>query len=159
LGSVGFGDDADVAVATLTGILGPPDEDSGWIPAFSGFGTCPGEQVRGVRWATMWILLTDGTTEWRADEVPHFFSYLNSVFFDDSQSLGLATEEGIALGSTVGSLRATYGGNVVIEFDELVDGFIYTVMVPTPGRLSGGLTGDQDDDLVTSIDGGTGCGQ
>ncbi|MBT8247437.1 MAG: hypothetical protein KJN73_06450 [Acidimicrobiia bacterium] len=159
LGSVGFGNEADVAVATLTTLLGPPDDDSGWIDSFSGFGTCPGEAVRGLRWATLWVLMTDGSTEWRDDGVPHFFSYLNSVFFDDSQSLGLTTEAGIALGSPVGALRDTYGSDVVVGIDELIDGFIYTITVPAPGYLSGGLTGAQDEDLITSIDGGTGCGE
>jgi hypothetical protein len=159
LGSVEFGNEADIAVATLTSLLGPPDDDSGWIDSFSGFGTCPGETVRGLRWATMWVLMTDGSTEWRDDGVPHFFSYLNSVFYDDSRSLGLTTEAGIALGSPVDALRDTYGSDVAIGFEELVDGFLYTITVPAPGHLSGGLTGDQDEDLITSIDGGIGCGE
>ncbi len=103
--------------------------------------------------------MTDGDTEWRSDGVPHFFSYLNSVFYDDTRSLGLLTEEGIALGDPIAALIETYGDRVQISFDDLINGFIYNVDIPQPGRLGGGLTGDQNDDLVTSIDGGTGCGE
>jgi hypothetical protein len=159
LGSVAFGEEADQVVETITALLGTPDEDSGWIPSFSGFGTCPGEQVRGLRWKTLWVLMTDGETEWRNDGTAHFFSYLNSVFYGDGQSLGLLTSDGIALGDPISSLRDTYGTRLQISFDELINGFFYNVDVPAPGLLSGGLTGDQDDDLITSIDGGSGCGE
>jgi hypothetical protein len=159
LGSVALGDEAESAVEVLTSLLGPPDDDSGWIPALSGFGTCPGEEVRGLRWATLWVLMTDGTTEWRDDGVPHFFTYLNSVFYDEVKSLGLTTEEGIALGSTLDALREAYGEDVVVIFDDFADGYIYSITVPPPGRLGGGLTGDLDEDLITSIDGGSGCGE
>ncbi len=153
-----FGTEAGEAVTTITAVLGEPDEDSGWIPSFSGFGNCPGEQVRGLRWATMWLLMTDGDTEWRSDESPHFFAYLNSVFYGDGQSLGLVTDEGIGLGDPVTTLESAYGAEVLITFDELIEGFIFNIEVPEPGRLGGGLTGDGDDDLITSVDGGQGCG-
>ena len=159
LGSVTFGDEADVAVDALTTLLGTPDDDSGWIPALSGFGTCPGEQVRGLRWATLWVLMTDGATEWRDDGVPHFFAYLNSVFYDESRSLGLTTEEGIALGARLDAVREAYGEDLVVSFDDFADGYIYAITVTPPGRLGGGLTGDLDEDLITSIDGGSGCGE
>ncbi len=115
--------------------------------------------MRGLRWATMWVLMTDGETPWRDDGVRHFFSYLNSVFYDDTESLGLLTEAGIALGDPVSSLQATYGDRVQIIFDELTDGFIYNIDVAAPGHLGGGVTGDQDNDLITAIDGGDGCGE
>ena len=159
LGAVFFGMESEAAVASLTAALGPPDEDSGWIPSFSGFGTCPGEQVRGLRWATMWALMTDGETEWRSDGIPHFFAYLNSVFYDESQSLGLLTEEGIGLGNTVADLRDTYGDRVEITFDELIDSHAFSIVVPAPGWLWGVSTGENDADLITSIDGGSGCGE
>jgi hypothetical protein len=102
--------------------------------------------------------MTDGETGWRSDGVPHFFAYLNSVFFDDSQSLGLLTPGGIGLGDPVETLKVAYGDQVQIRYDELIEGFLYTIEVPVPGRLGGGLTGDQNEDLITSIDGGFGCG-
>ena len=157
MGTVAFGAEADAAVTTIIAALGEPDDDSGWIPSFSGFGTCPGEQVRGLRWATLWALMTDGDTEWRSDGVPHFFSYLNVRYPD--QLLGLVTEEGIGLGDTVEALKDAYGDRVGITFDEIFEDYVYNVQVPEPGRLSGGLTGDADDDIVVSIDGGVGCGE
>jgi hypothetical protein len=159
LGAVAFGTEVEAAVLSITAALGAPDEDSGWRPSFSGFGTCPGEQVRGLRWATMWALMTDGETGWRDDGTPHFFAYLNSVFYDDSQSLGLLTEEGVGLGDTVEALEDAYGDRVEITFDELFDGYVFDIDVPAPGRLWGASTGDEDHDLITSIDGGQGCGE
>jgi len=159
LGVVAFGSEAEIAVASIIAALGAPDEDSGWVPSFSRFGTCPGEQVRGLRWATMWALMTDGDTEWRNDGVPHFFSYLNSVFFEDGQSLGLLTEEGIGLGDTVADLDAAYRDRLEVSFEELFNGYVFSIEVPEPGRLWGGLTGDDGDDRITSIDGGVGCGE
>ncbi len=154
-----FGSEAETALRAISEALGSPDEDSGWIPSFSGFGTCPGEEVRGIRWATLWALMTDGSTEWRNDGVPHFFSYLNSVFYDDSQSLGLLTEEMVGLGDTVKDLKDAYGKSVEITYEEFIDGYLFTIDVPAPGRLWGGLTGDKKDDLITAIDGGQGCGE
>lgn len=154
-----FGSEAETALAAITAALGPPDEDSGWIPSFSGFGTCPGEEVRALRWATMWAYMTDGNTEWRNDGVPHFFSYLNSVFESETASLGLLTEEGIGLGDSVKALRDAYGNRVEIMYEEFYDGYVFNIDVPAPGRLWGGLTGGEDDDLITSIDGGAGCGE
>ena len=154
-----FGSEAETALAAITAALGPPDEDSGWIPSFSGFGTCPGEEVRALRWATMWAYMTDGNTEWRNDGVPHFFSYLNSVFVSETASLGLLTEEGIGLGDSVKALRDAYGNRVEIMYEEFYDGYVFNIDVPAPGRLWGGLTGGEDDDLITSIDGGAGCGE
>lgn len=157
LGAAPFGTDVDTTISTITAALGDPDEDTGWLPSFSGFGTCPGEEVRGLRWATMWALFTDGDTEWRDDGTPHFFSYLNSVFFDESQSVGLLTEEGVGLGDTVGSLIAAYSGDVAISYEELFEGYVFRV--DGPDILWGSLTGDQEDDRITAIDGGWGCGE
>ena len=159
LGEVTFGTDADTAITEIAAALGEPDEDSGWIPSFSGFGTCPGEQVRGIRWATMWALMTDGETEWRADGIPHFFAYLNSVFYDEDQSLGLLTAEGVGLGDSARDLEDAYGDRLEITFEEWLDTYLFNIDVPAPGRLWGGLTGGDDDDLITSIDGGQGCGE
>jgi hypothetical protein len=103
--------------------------------------------------------MTDGETEWRNDGVPDFFAYLNSVFFGDGRSLGLLTAEGIGLGDPVDTLQAVYGDRAQITYDDLIEGFLYTIEVPAPGRLGGGLTGDQNEDLITSIDGGFGCGE
>lgn len=154
-----FGSEAETAIAAITAALGPPDEDTGWIPSFSGFGTCPGEEVRVVRWATMWAYMTDGSTEWRDDGVPHFFSYLNSVFASETASLGLLTDDGVGLGDTVKALRDAYGSRVEIMYEEFYDGYVFNIDVAAPGQLWGGLTGGDDDDLITSIDGGTGCGE
>ncbi len=159
LGEVPFGTEVEGAIARLGEILGPADDDTGWGPSFSGFGACPGERVRGVRWGTLWALFADGRTEWGSAAAPHFFAYLNSVFFDESRSLGLLTEEGIGLGDSVASLEAAYESRLTISFEELVGGHVFIIEVAEPGVLSGALTGDGETDLITAIDGGRGCGE
>jgi hypothetical protein len=154
-----FGTEPEAAVTRMTEVLGPPDEDSGWIPSFSGFGTCPGEEVRGIRWGTLWLLMTDGETEWLDNGGRHFFAYLNSVFYDDTRSLGLLTEEGIGLGDTVKQLKDAYGERVEITYEDFIEGYLFTIEVPAPGQIRGGLTGENNDDLITAIDGGRGCGE
>lgn len=159
LGEVTFGTEAEAAITRLTGILGPPAEDAGWEPSFSGFGTCPGEQVRGVRWGTLWALFTDGETEWRSDGTRHFFTYLNSVFYDESTSLGLLTEDGVGLGDGLARLRDTYGSRVAVFYDEFFETYVFSVEWPEPGVLWGTMTGDQPTSLITTIEGGRGCGE
>ena len=154
-----FGTEAEAALEVLVTTLGPPDEDTGWIPSFSGFGTCPGEQVRVIRWVTLWAYLTDGGTEWRNDGVPHLFSYIYALSPTETRSLDLLTEAGIGLGDTVKALRDAYGDTVEIAYEDFIDGYLYTIDLAPPARLSGGLTGDGNKDLVTSVDGGQGCGE
>ena len=154
-----FGTEAEAALEVLVTTLGPPDEDTGWIPSFSGFGTCPGEQVRVIRWVTLWAYLTDGGTEWRNDGVPHLFSYIYALSPTETRSLDLLTEAGIGLGDTVKALRDAYGDTVEIAYEEFIDGYLYTIDLPPPARLWGGLTGDGNKDLITSVDGGRGCGE
>jgi hypothetical protein len=85
----------------------------------------------------------------------HLFAYsYGSVEDLETTPEGLATPEGIGLGTTVEFLRAAYP-EVVVEAGEegLIPPNFYV-----DDQLSGRLTGGADDDLVTVIIGGDPCG-
>ncbi|MGH2729201.1 MAG: hypothetical protein ACRDJI_01170 [Actinomycetota bacterium] len=162
LGAVKFGADPEMVIHRLNQQFGPPDEDSGYIPSFSVFGTCPGEKVRGVRWKSLLVLFTDGATDFGRQGRRHFFEYRDQLFVTSggsTGSLGLTTAEGIGLGSTVADLRAAYGDRLEISPHSLPgDVPRFTVEVDT-GQLSGTLTGARRTDSVHAILGGFGCGE
>lgn len=155
---IDFGTDADQTVASFEEILGPPTDDTGWVPPVDSegvqvYGPCPGTLIRVVDWSNLKTVYTNAQTQWGAEGTRHFFFYSYVLF--DSDVLGLSTAEGIGLGSTVEDLRAAYGDTIDIISDEFGDYF--NVSVPAPGVLWGFLTGP--DGTVMSIQGGTGCGE
>jgi hypothetical protein len=157
---VDFGDPPELVIAALTAAFGSPDEDSGWIEAAtSPYGVCPGEQVRGVRWRDLLVLFTDGETPYgTADPMGHFFAYVDSIFLDQRDPLGLETEEEIGLGSTRAELEQAYGDRVTITEDE-VFGVFFEIEVPDPAVLWGHLEGASSGAPITDIRGGSGCGE
>ncbi|MGH8937213.1 MAG: hypothetical protein ACRDXD_13295 [Acidimicrobiia bacterium] len=157
---VDFGDPPELVIAALTAAFGSPDEDSGWIgAATSPYGVCPGEQVRGVRWRDLLVLFSDGDTPYgTADPMGHFFSYVDSIFFDQQDLLGLETEEEIGLGSTRAELEEAYGDRVTITEDE-VFGVFFEIEVPDPAVLWGHLEDASSGAPITDIRGGSGCGE
>ena len=151
-----FGDDPEEAIDALTGALGNPDEDTGWVGSSdSQFGTCPGTVVRGVRWQTLWALFTDGETDWEDDD-PHFFAYQLASFFDPSADMGLVTEEGIGLGSSRTELENAYGNRVIIGFDQAADGWTFQIDDP-PEAILGSLTGEAATDVIESMRSAVNC--
>jgi hypothetical protein len=158
LGDLAFGTDADTAIAALIATIGPADEDSGWIDAFSGFGSCPGTQVRVVRWVSLEAFFSDGPTDWAPASTPHLFHYSHSISAGGGESLDLATEAGVRLGSTVLELKTAYGDGVLIVDDPLF-GVVWEVDVAGPGILWGTASAPTDEGTVDSINGGTGCGE
>lgn len=160
LGIARFGDDPDTAVAAVATVLGSPTEDSGWIDPFSVFGTCPGTEVRGVSWGDLTLLFTDAEDGTAPEGGRHLFSYAYFVGLNDGRPLGLATADGITLGSTVAALEAAYGNQLVIFVDEFFGTSWEVEFDLETGRFLGGaLTGAADEDFVASIAGGIGCGE
>jgi hypothetical protein len=152
LGVAAFGESAEDAIGAVTAVLGEPDLDSGWVEPLS-IGACAGTAARFVAWGSLYLYLADESQV--ANGERHFFSYS----YGDERDLaeapeGLATPEGIGLGTTVEFLRAAYEG-VAVEPGE--EGLIAPTFY-VDDRLSGRLTGDADDDLVTVIIGGDPCG-
>lgn len=155
LGVTDLGDGYDEAMERLVLSLGLPESDTGWISSISDVGTCPGEIVRIVRWAGLRTFFSDGPTEYGSDE-RHLF-YFSQSRVEAEEPADLTTSEGIGLGSTVAELEAGYGTDVAIVTD-LQFGPQFMIDPPGPNFMSGTLTGTSDDDVVTSIAGGFGCG-
>lgn len=154
---VPFGTGVDDTIDAVSAVLGPPTEDSGWIDAFSVYGTCPLPVIRGVHWDGFVALFTRSETEFAAEGVGHFFSW----YYPYGDELGLRTEAGIGIGSTVSQLQAAYSGSGFVlvpwEFDD-TQGFWSTRQFDAE-QLYGYTTGLDPADTVTGINGGTGCGE
>jgi hypothetical protein len=156
---VTFGTEPEATRTALVGVLGTPDDDSGWIDSFSVYGTCPGSQVRMIRWGTLQVFMTDADSTYSTPAAigPHFFHYRVSNWDGSWTSLGLGTDEGMGLGNTVAELTAAYGADVEYIHDDIFD--IYWFSIVGPGELGGTLTGPDATDTIHYLSGGAGCGE
>lgn len=155
IGPLAFGADADRVVERLTGYLGPPDDDTGWVDV-SEYGACIGDTVRFVRWASLRIFLTDGPSDWAPADTPHLAAYENGEALG-TPVLDLRTEDGIRVGLPVGDLRTILDDGQIVG-DELL-GAAFAVDPPGPGILWGLLSGLDATDVVESVAGGFSCGE
>lgn len=155
LGGVPFGTLADDAVLQLGQLLGDPDEDTGWTPAFE---TCPGPQARIVRWTSLQAYFTDGATDFAPQGTPHFFHYGNSIRAGGGELIDLRTSEGIAVGDSIGALKSAYGDRVTVSDDPLF-GPLWEIQVDGAGALWGTAGTADDAGRIDSINGGPGCGE
>jgi hypothetical protein len=164
LGITAFGDAADGAVAAVSAVYGEPDTDSGWVEPLA-IGACAGSEARVVSWGSLYLYFTDeGSTaggEPSTVAAPsaagerHLIGYsYGSVQDLEVSPGGLATPEGIGVGTTVDFLRAAYEG---ITFEPGEEG-MFAPSFYVDERLSGRVTGADADDLVTVIIGGDPCG-
>lgn len=156
---VNFGMGDEDAIAAITASLGPNTRDSGWVPSFSGYGTCPGDEVRGVEWGSFVMLFTKSDTAFSSGGDPHFFSY----YYTEPAQPDFATREMIEIGSTVAELKAVYDGPDFefgeFDFDPSLGFWKYQHDIAAETLLWGGTTGLADSDTVTSVNGGIGCGE
>lgn len=154
---VPFGTRDEATIAAVSSVLGSPTTDSGWVDAFSVYGTCPSPVVRGVHFGDLVLLFTQADTDFWTGGVPHFFSY----YYGGTSDPDLLTTEGLGRGSTVAELQTIYGGPGFVlvewEFDPTV-GFWSTNHFGVT-QLYGYTTGLDPTDTVTGINGGQGCGE
>jgi hypothetical protein len=154
VGGARFGADAESVISYVTGLVGAPSADSGWVDALeSPFGACSGPRVRGLQWGQLQLLFGDQTS---VSSVPeHFFYFSYGAFTGQPVTpAGLHTEAGIALGSNLAQLRAAYPELTVFEDPIFGAGFVVT-----QGGLSGSLTDTTDAGAVLVLYGGIGCGE
>ena len=160
IGGVAFGVDPDTAISYAESVLGPSDRDTGWVDAFSEFGTCPPPVVRGVEWGVapgrFVLLFTEAATDWLPGGGQHLFGYYYS-----GDPAGLMTEGGISVGSSLGDAQAAHPGSTVDEHP-LVAGSAIWKDDPDPGDdallwgFAGGLGSGAP---LASINGGVTCGE
>jgi hypothetical protein len=146
----------DEAIAAVNDELGPPTQDSGWVDSFSVYGTCPGPLVRGVHWRSFVMLFTQAETDFWSAGVPHFFAW----YYTDVPP-ALATTEGLALGDTIATLEALYGGPKLTIAEDPFDsgGAIWQYDTVGWTGLFGYADSQEPTGVITSINGGRGCGE
>lgn len=162
IGGVPFGTDPAATIAYAEAVLGPAGNDTGWIDSFSKYGTCPGDVVRGVEWAVddagygFVLLFTQVPTDHLPGGGPHLFGY---SYFGDP--MGLETEGGITVGSTLGEALAAHPGSTVEEHPLVPGSGIWTLDVSTgdDALLWGFADGAHPGDELTSLNGGVTCGE
>ena len=153
VGAASFGDDPDTAIAAVSGVLGDPTDDSGWVDPFT-ISACPGNEYRRVSWGAFSLQFSDSTSV--ADGRRHFFGYeYGEVGSTDVQPPGLETSEGIGIGSTVAELKQAYPGVAVFAGEEGLSSSGFEVQ---ENRLGGQLTDPSDAGFVVLIRGGDFCG-
>jgi hypothetical protein len=153
---VHFGYDDEEAIAAVAAVLGAPTHDSGWVDSFSVYGTCPSPVVRGVHWNDFVMLFTQSDTDFWVGGVPHFFAY-----YFTRPDPALVTTESIGIGSSVEELENAYGGPLYTMEESFFDpsaGY-WTYDLEAWTGLWGYSTGQSPAHAVTSINGGSGCGE
>lgn len=152
LGSIRFGVEPDGVVDYVSSLLGDPDSDTGYVDSFSEFGTCPGTEVRGVRWGD--LLLVFGDESDFDSGRRHFYQW---QFGPQTESPlrpnGPLTDGGIGLGATVSEIRAVYPDVVIFDDEIFGPGFELEPL------LWGTLTDDAPTGRVIALVGGTPCGE
>ncbi len=147
LGIVALGASAEAAVAAVSAALGAPTADLGWQPAFSGYGTCPGTQIRAVEWDHLVLLFTDGDTAYGSGE--HLFTWRLT-----GAPPAITTARGLGYRATVADAERMYPG--AVEVTEPEDPFSGFVQITLEGGV---ITGYLEDDVITNLEAGAQCGE
>jgi hypothetical protein len=148
LGVTALGAAPEEAVAAVTEALGAPSRDTGWEPAFSEYGTCPGDQIRGVEWEHLVLLFTDGSTDHGSG--PHLCSWRVT---GSPPAVGTAT--GYGYHATAADAEELYPGHVTrTDAEEPFPAFLE--IDADGGRITAYLDGT---DTVTNLEAGTPCGE
>lgn len=144
LGPVSFGTQAARALNALTQVLGRAENVS-HVPVGAG---CEGTRI--FRWKDLDVVVNEvggfsggkpGLVGW-------------SLGADGASTLGLKTEKGIGLGSTVAAVKAAYGSGVSIA--DGGSGPVVTITAPN-GVITGGLDGIGDASKVKTLRAGEFC--
>lgn len=152
LGLVRFCDDAATAVAAVAALLGPPDDDTGWVDPLT-IGSCPGRVARRVTWGSLDLYLGDESRYASGPEHLYGYSYGDVDGFE-VEPAGLATPEGIGPGTPVTFLEAAYPGLSLVAGEEGVTEPAFSV----DESLGGLVTDVTDEGVVTLVVGGEACG-
>lgn len=149
IGPLDFGDDGDEVLGRLVSTFGPPTDDTGFIVGNGGFGECPGDSIRVVRWGPLNVV-TQG------ESGNHdFVSYRMDLKYGGitSPTTDMATLSGLRVGDTVGELEEIYSDfNIQYVVDQDV-GLTFELRASVGGAvlLWGPVDSQAPDALVTGI--------
>lgn len=156
IGELEVGDPADVVLGRLAASLGPPAADTGFFTSAGDFGTCPGEEVRIVRFGMLVVVAVRNDL---GEEL--FTSYRLDEIFADDLAAGpfLATISGLRVGDTVADLQARYS-SLDIQFFDGTDAVFFELRSADDGRLLlyGPVTASGPEGLVRGIYSPDQCG-
>jgi hypothetical protein len=154
IGAAMFGGDPDAVIEYVRSLLGDPTGDTGWVDPFT-FALCDGTEVRRVDWGVLSLLFGDQSNFGSGRR--HFFAWeygLSGQIGDAPQ--GLRTAGLVTLGSRVVDLRAEFPDVAVNPEED--DGFFSPANFYVSDNFRGLLTGTAEDDVITVMFGGLGCG-
>lgn len=149
IGPLEFGDPGNEVLGRLVSTFGQPTDDTGFIVGNGGFGECPGDSIRVVRWGPLNIVT-------RGEASNHVFvSYRMDLKYGGitSPTTDMATLSGLRVGDTVGELEEIYGDfNISYVVDQDV-GLTFELRATVGGDvlLWGPIDSQAPDALVTGI--------
>jgi hypothetical protein len=153
LGEVPFGAEPEMVISYVSGLLGSPTADTGWVEVESALLLCERESFRQVEWGVLRLEFGDLTL----DEVDQM-QFIGWDYGLDGrlgeQPEGIITELGVGLGARVDELLDAYPAAQLFEGDE----GNYPPSFIGAGGLEGFTTGTGSSDVVTVLKGGTRCG-
>lgn len=154
VGSAVFGAEPQGVIDYVTSILGGNTADTGWVDPFT-FADCRGEEVRRVDWGVLSLLFGDVSDV--ANGRRHFIGW-------EYGRVGEITDEPVGLRTPGGVTRGTRIVDLLVEFpDAEVNEAEEDLAIPSNFYVSdsfyGLLTGTSDEDYVTVMFGGFGCGE
>ncbi len=159
LGDVKLGLGPETVIADISALYGEPDHDSGWILSEPNvYGSCPGKTMRAIGWGSLVTIFIDDAS---SDLGGWFYAWTYGYDYSensggaDPRNLGLRTNLGIGLGSTLADLSESFGSGLEISGDEVLDVWAFTA---AEAGFRGLLSGGESDDTVTLIESFTGCG-
>ncbi len=136
---VDFGDPMDDVIETLTAILGPPTNDSGFTDAG---GQCVNHRILVFGDAELFVAFTDAATDKGGDDtfanegVQHFAQWRSQLPSDPENPLlpEFETPSGLAVGDTAEDVAEVYGDRVEVEeFSfSILEGVITGELGPAP---------------------------
>jgi len=153
LGVIDFGATVDETLAALEPIIGPADIDTLWVDEV----LCPGPTYRGFFWgedAQIWLMFTTGNL-FRDDGVGHLYSFQ----YKGGIAVPTAPPD-LAVGTTVAQLQALYPATQLVESPWVQGQWDFLIEGDSDNEvLSGSLSGNAADSIVTRIQSGIGCGE
>jgi hypothetical protein len=154
IGSAVFGAAPDGVIDYVSSILGGNTGDTGWVEPFT-FAACEGTTVRRVDWGVLSLLFGDLSKVANGRE--HFLAWeYGRVGELGDEPVGLRSPGGTTLGSRIVDLLAEFPDASVNAGEEDLNS---PPNFYVSDSFRGLLTGVSDDDLVTVIFGGRGCGE
>lgn len=161
-GVLTFGTPLAAARTALEGTLGAPTKDTGPIEPVGSYGTCPGTTLQVLEYGDGALQVLFGDVD-AAEPVLHTWALVDTgdpaAVPQASALLGDVTTVELGVGTTVGELRQEAGEEAFqIREDELSLDPAFVVQDQSSG-VHGFLTGTTDEDRVTFVEAGSGCGE